>query len=76
MPTGMLPCSRLDDTGLNFEPVSQPQLNAVLIRIALVVVSVHSSKTLTMTAVESLSWLRRIPDITVITVMTLPEPFH
>ena len=29
------------------EPVSQPQLNVVLIRVALVMVSVHSSKTLT-----------------------------
>ena len=28
------------------KPVSQPQLNAVLIRVALVMVSVHSSKTL------------------------------
>ena len=47
----MLPCSRLDDNELNFssEPVSQPQLNIVLIRLALVVVSVHSSKTLTKT---------------------------
>jgi hypothetical protein len=31
------------------EPVSQPQLNAVLIRVALVMVSLHSSKTLTKT---------------------------
>jgi hypothetical protein len=29
------------------EPVSQPQLNVVLSRVALVMVSVHSSKTLT-----------------------------
>jgi hypothetical protein len=32
------------------EPVSQPQLNVVLIRVALVTVSVHSSKALTKTA--------------------------
>jgi hypothetical protein len=31
------------------EPVSQPQLNVVFIRLALVMVSVHSSKTLTKT---------------------------
>ena len=31
------------------EPVSQPQLNVVLIRVALVMVSVHSSKTLSRT---------------------------
>jgi hypothetical protein len=30
----------------NSEPVSQPQLNVVLIRVALVMASVHSSKTL------------------------------
>jgi hypothetical protein len=29
-----------------YETVSQPQLNVVLIRVALVMVSVHSSKTL------------------------------
>jgi hypothetical protein len=29
------------------EPVSQPQLDVVLIRVALVMVSVHSSKNLT-----------------------------
>ena len=46
MPAWMLPCSHLDDTRLDTsEPVSQPQLN-VLIRFALVMVSVHSSKTL------------------------------
>jgi hypothetical protein len=32
-----------------FETVSQPQLNAVLIRVALVMVSLHSSKILTKT---------------------------
>jgi hypothetical protein len=32
------------------EPVSQPQLNVVLIRVALVMVSVHSSTTLTKTS--------------------------
>jgi hypothetical protein len=31
------------------KPVSQPQLNIVLIRVAFVMVSVHSSKTLTKT---------------------------
>jgi hypothetical protein len=29
-----------------FEPVSQPQLNVVLIRVALAIVSVHRNKTL------------------------------
>jgi hypothetical protein len=44
MPAWMLPCSCLDDNGS--EPVSQPQLNVVLIRVALVMVSVvHSSET-------------------------------
>jgi hypothetical protein len=33
----------------NSEPVSQPQLNAVLIRVALIMVSVYNSKTLTKT---------------------------
>ena len=37
---------------LTSEPVSQPELNVVLIRVALVMVSVHSSKTLTKTAGE------------------------
>jgi hypothetical protein len=32
------------------EPVSQPQLDVVLIRVALVMVSAHSSKTLTKTS--------------------------
>jgi hypothetical protein len=31
------------------EPVSQSQLNVVLVRVALVMVSVHNSKTLTKT---------------------------
>jgi hypothetical protein len=45
MPAWMLLCSHLDDNGTS-EPVSQPQLNVVLIkRVALVMVSVHSSKT-------------------------------
>jgi hypothetical protein len=34
---------------LTSEPVSQPQSNVVFIRLALVMVSVHSSKTLTKT---------------------------
>jgi hypothetical protein len=37
------------------EPVSQPQLNVVFIRLALVMVSVHSSKTLTKTLYNALS---------------------
>jgi hypothetical protein len=35
--------------GLTSEPVSQPHLNVVFIRPALVMVSVHNSKTLTKT---------------------------
>jgi hypothetical protein len=46
MPTWMLLCSHLDDNGLNSETVSWPQLNVVLIRVSLVMMSVHSSKTL------------------------------
>ena len=42
---------------LTSEPVSQPELNVVLIRVALVMVSVHSSKTLTKTL--SLDEIRR-----------------
>jgi hypothetical protein len=34
---------------LTSEPVSQAQLNVVLVRVALVIVFVHSSKTLTKT---------------------------
>jgi hypothetical protein len=49
MPTWTLPCSHLDDNGLNSKPVSQPQLNVVFIRVASAMVSVHSSKTLTNT---------------------------
>ena len=47
MTAWMLPCPCLHDNGRTSEPVSQPQLNVVLIRVALVMVSVHSSKTLT-----------------------------
>ena len=36
------------------EPVSQTQLNVVLLRLALVMVSVHSSKTLIKTEVFSI----------------------
>ena len=53
-PAPCLPCSRLDDNGLNLESISQPQLNVVLIRVALVMASVHSSKILTKTDGESL----------------------
>jgi hypothetical protein len=35
------------------EPVTRPQLNVVLIRVALVMVSVHSSKTLTNTGPDA-----------------------
>jgi hypothetical protein len=38
------------------EPVGQPQFNVVLIRVALVTVSVHSGKTLTKTSSEKLKW--------------------
>jgi len=38
------------------EPVSQLQLNAVLIRIELVMVSVHNSKTLTKTEAGTRDW--------------------
>jgi hypothetical protein len=37
---------------LTSEPVSQPQLNVVFIRLALVMVSVHSNKTLTKTVLK------------------------
>jgi hypothetical protein len=37
------------------EPVSQPQLNIVFIRLALVMVSVHSNKTLTKTNRNNIS---------------------
>jgi hypothetical protein len=37
------------------EPVSQPQWNVVLIRVALVIVSVHSSKTLRHTYITFVS---------------------
>jgi hypothetical protein len=52
MPAWKLLCSHLDNNGLNLcsEPVSLPQLNDVLIKVALVMVSVHSSKTLARTA--------------------------
>jgi hypothetical protein len=39
---------RMDRTS---EPVSHPQLNVVLMRVTLVMVSVHSSKTLTKTPI-------------------------
>jgi hypothetical protein len=55
MPAWMLPCSCLDDNGLNLWTCKQPQLNVVLIRVALVIASVCSSKTLTKT--EILQWL-------------------
>jgi hypothetical protein len=42
----MLPCSHLDYMDWSSAPVSQPQLNVVLIRVALVMMSDHSSKIL------------------------------
>jgi hypothetical protein len=44
MAAWMLPCSCLEI--MYSKPVSQPQLNLVLIRVALVTVSVHSCRTL------------------------------
>jgi hypothetical protein len=41
---------------LTSEPVSQPQLNVVFIRLALVMVSVHRSKTLTKTPINKKSY--------------------
>jgi hypothetical protein len=41
---------------LTCEPVSQPQLNVVLIRIALVMMAVHSSKILIKTTREFLKY--------------------
>jgi hypothetical protein len=38
------------------EPVNQPQLNVVLIRVAMVTVSVHNSKTLTKTEFGTREW--------------------
>jgi hypothetical protein len=61
MPAWILPCSHLDDNKITSEPVSQPQLNVVFVRLALVMVSVHSSKTLTKTLsnfVSTISWLK------------------
>jgi hypothetical protein len=50
MPAWIQPCSHIDnDYGWTSEPVTQPQLNIVLTRVAFVIVSVHSSKTLTKT---------------------------
>jgi hypothetical protein len=42
------------------ENVSQPQLNVVLLRVALVMVSAHSSKTLTKTQINQLRKVSRI----------------
>jgi hypothetical protein len=50
MSAWMLLCSCLDDNGQNLsEPVCHPQLNVILVRVVLVMLSVHSSKTLTKT---------------------------
>jgi hypothetical protein len=57
---------------LTSEPVSQPQLNVVFIRLALVMVSVHSSKTLTKTPV----FLRFLPQCSQLAQGVLvPEEF-
>jgi hypothetical protein len=53
----MLPCFHLNDNGLNLKCIKQTKLNVVFIRVGLVVVSVHSSKTLTKTECPSLSTL-------------------
>jgi hypothetical protein len=45
------------------EPVSQPQLNLVLIRVSLIMVSIHSSKTITKTVMFRITtyvWLYRL----------------
>lgn len=54
IPSWMLPCSFRDDNEL--EPVIQPQLNVAFIRVALVLVSVHSTKALTKKLVYAGIW--------------------
>jgi hypothetical protein len=61
MPAWMPPCSHLDDNELTSGPVSQPQLNVVLIRVALVMISVHSSSTLTKTVGAPQKWIEQSP---------------
>ena len=46
-PAWRLPCSCLDDNGLSAVPISQLQLNVVLMRVVSVMVSVHSSEIIT-----------------------------
>jgi hypothetical protein len=55
MTAWMLPCFHLDDNRLNL-CTCKLQLNVVLIRVALVIVSVHSSKILTKTEVGTKDW--------------------
>lgn len=53
----MLPWSCLHDNGLNLWNASQPQLNAAIIRVDGVMVSVHSNKRLTKTSrYRDVSW--------------------
>ena len=47
MPAWMLPCPYHDDNRLDLWTCKPAPINVVLIRVALVMVSVHSSKTLT-----------------------------
>ena len=53
----MLPALMIMDR--TSEPVSQPQLNVVLIRVALVMVPIHNSKTLSKTPGKWESQLRK-----------------
>jgi hypothetical protein len=52
----MLPCSHLDENDWTSESVSQTQLNIILTRVSLIMVSVHISKTLTKTEVGTRDW--------------------
>ena len=66
MPTWMLLCSHINDNGLNSELVSQPQLNVVFIRVALVTVFVYSSKTLTKAEVGTRDWDIAVKDLSML----------
>jgi hypothetical protein len=46
MPVWILPCSYLDDNGLNLWTCKPSPIKCFFIRLALVIVSVHSTKTL------------------------------
>ena len=54
---------------LTSEPVSQPELNVVLIRVALVMVSVYSSKTLRHKLVPGVGYFCDKPDHTLLRKM-------